>query len=363
MPKGKDPEGSMESRSVEVALVGGGRRGKLLCRVLAEMRRVRKVHLVSRQNARGVHDWLAGERLAHRVELHAKLDPVLWNDAVAAAVVANDPSEHFTTARWLLENGKHVLVEKPFAGTRAEAQALIDMAEARGLVAAAGFEFFLASYLHYFKSIVHNQAHPHPIERTEITWHDVARGERWGVAPGPGERVPVIADLLPQVLTLLTVLFGHLPARTTRVLSPDGNKAAYLDLLFGTHPVRISLARTEEPRRAVEIATRGGPAFLLDFTTEPGTVMRDGRLLPPDCLWESLPRPVPAGLAHFLDEVRDRRGTLPLLARQTLHIVEGTEEALARAREQQAPAARAEPPRTPFVLPLAGAAAIAGERG
>jgi predicted dehydrogenase len=345
-------------RSVEVALIGGGRRGKLLCRVLAEMRRVRKVHLVSRQNARGLCDWLSGERLAHRVELHAKLDPVLWNEDIAAAIVANDPAEHFATARWLLENGKHVLVEKPFAETRAEAQTLIDMAEARGLVAAAGFEFFLASYFHYFKSIVHNHGHPHPIEQTEITWHDVARGERWGATPWPGARTQVISDLLPHVLTLLTVLFGHLPARTTRVVSDDTSQAAHVELLFGTHPVRVSLARTAEPRRSIGIATRGGPAFVLDFTTEPGTVTRDGRLLPPDCLWDSLPRPVPAGLAHFLDEVKDRRGTLPLLARQTLHIVEGTEDALARSREQAA-APRAEAPRALFVLPLGGSAAIA----
>ena len=350
----------MESRTVEVALIGGGRRGKLLCRLLAEMRRVRKVHLVSRQNARGLQDWLAGQRLAHRVELHAKLDPVLWNEAIAAAVVANDPAEHFTTARWLLENGKHVLVEKPFAETRAEAQALIDLAEARGLVAAAGFEFFLASYLHYFRSIVHNHGHPHPIEQTEITWHDVERSDRWGAKPWPGIRTHVITDLLPHVLTLLTVLFGHLPARATRVVSPDGGKAAHVELTFGTHPVRVSLARTAEPKRAIGIATRGGPSFRLDFTTEPGTVTRDGCLLPSDCLWDSLPRPVPAGLAHFLDEVRDRRGTLPLLARQTLHIVEGTEDALARSREQPAGGIpRTEAPRAPFVLPLTGAAAIA----
>jgi predicted dehydrogenase len=352
------------SRSVDVALIGGGRRGKLLCRVLAGMRRVRKVHLVSRQNARGMHDWLAGERLVHRVDLHAKLDPVLWNGDIVAAIVANEPAEHFATARWLLENGKHVLVEKPLAETRADAQTLIEMAEARGLVAAAGFELFLASYLHYFRSIVHNHGHPHPIEQTEITWHDVARGDRWGMPARAGGESPVIADLLPHVLTLLTVLFGQLPVRATRVIAPDVRTAAHVELSFGTHPVRVSLARAAEPRRAIGISTRGGPAFALDFTTEPGTVTRDGRAMPPDCLWESLPRPMPAALAHFLDEVRERRGTLPLLARQTLHIVEGTEDALARAREQSAPP-RVETLRpSSLLMPLAGPppAVVAGEQ-
>jgi predicted dehydrogenase len=121
---------------MEVAIVGGGRWGKVLCGVVAGLRQVRKIHLVSRRNARGMQDWLADQRLAHRVELHSKLDPVLWNSAIEAAIVANLPSEHFATARWLLENGKHVLVEHPFAQTRAEAQALVDLAEALGLVAA-----------------------------------------------------------------------------------------------------------------------------------------------------------------------------------------------------------------------------------
>lgn len=352
------------SRSVDVALIGGGRRGKLLCRVLAGMRRVRKVHLVSRQNARGMHDWLSGERLSHRVDLHAKLDPILWNTGISAAIVANEPAEHFATARWLLENGKHVLVEKPFAETRADAQTLIEMAEARGLVAAAGFELFLASYLHYFRSIVHNHGHPHPIERTEITWHDVARGHRWGMPVCPDAGGHVIADLLPHVLTLLTVLFGQLPVRATRVVAPDGGMAAHVELSFGTHPVRVSLARAAEPRRIIGISTRGGPAFALDFTTEPGTLTRDGRAMPPDCLWDSLPRPMPAALAHFLDEVRERRGTLPLLARQTLHIVEGTESALALAREQQAGPPSVEAPRPALLMPLADPqpAVVSGEQ-
>jgi predicted dehydrogenase len=238
------------------------------------------------------------------------------------------------------------------------------MAEARGLVAAAGFELFLASYLHYFRSIVHNHGHPHPIEQTEITWHDVARGNRWGMPARAGAEGPVIADLLPHVLTLLTVLFGQLPVRATRVVAPDDRTAAHVELFFGAHPVRVSLARAAEPRRAIAISTRGGPAFALDFTTEPGTVTRDGHAMPPDCLWESLPRPMPAALAHFLDEVKERRGTLPLLARQMLHIVEGTEDALARAREQESAPPRVEMPRPPLLMPLAGPtpAVVTGEQ-
>src|SRR5262245_40243649 len=106
---------------MEVAIVGGGRRGKALCTVLAGLRQVGRIHLISRRNARGMQDWLVSHGLSRRVELHRKLDPVLWNVNIKAAIVANLPSEHFSTARWLLENGKHVLVERPFAATLSEA--------------------------------------------------------------------------------------------------------------------------------------------------------------------------------------------------------------------------------------------------
>ena len=210
----------------EVAIVGGGRWGKSLCRALSGMRDVSKIHLVTRRNARGMHDWIAEQRLAGRVALHGKLDPVLWNAEITAAIVANPPAEHFSTARWLLENGKHVLVEKPFVPTRAEAQALIEMADARGLVLAVGLQFFLATYLHYFRSVVHNHGHPHPVEHTEVAWHDAPEEERWNMRRSDAS-APVITDLLPHVLTVLTVLFGR-HAVQTRGVVPQGHRAAQL---------------------------------------------------------------------------------------------------------------------------------------
>jgi predicted dehydrogenase len=122
---------------MEIAVVGDGRWGMTLCGVLARLPQVGNIHLVSVRNTRCMQDSLAQAGLARSVDLHAKLDPVLWNPGITAALVANLPSEHFATARWLLENGKHVLVAHPFAQTRAEAQALADLAGAHGLVAAA----------------------------------------------------------------------------------------------------------------------------------------------------------------------------------------------------------------------------------
>jgi predicted dehydrogenase len=315
---------------LEVAIVGGGRSERRLCKALAGLRQVRKVHLVSPRNARAMQDWIGQQGLATRVALHGKLDPVLWDPEIKAAIVANPPMEHFPTARWLLEYGKHVLVEEPFVPSEAEAQRLVDMAEARGLVIAVGLEYFLASYLHYFRSVVHNQGHPHPVERTTVTWHDVVRDGAGSATRSPNV-AHVVADMLPHVLSLLTVLFGRHAARTAGVTMPASFSAS-LELDYGPHPVAVSLSRAgREPRRSIEIVTRDERRFVLDFTREPGIVLQDGRVLPPDPLWDSLPKPVSAQLAYFLDETRERQGTLPLLARETMHVVQGTEEACAKA--------------------------------
>jgi predicted dehydrogenase len=56
-------------------------------------------------------------------------------DAVAVAVPT---VEHAAVCRFFLENGKHVLVEKPISRTLAEADGLIALAAARGLVLGVG---------------------------------------------------------------------------------------------------------------------------------------------------------------------------------------------------------------------------------
>jgi predicted dehydrogenase len=348
---------------LEVAIVGGGHRGKMLCDVLGGLRHVGKVHLVTRRNARGMQDWIAQQGLGERVALHGKLDPVLLNPGITGVFVANLPAEHFATARWLLENGKNVLVEKPFVATRAEAQALIDLADARGLVLAVGLELFFASYLHYFRSVIHSEGHPHPIERTEVVWHDTMQEEGCTPSRRPDVMAGVIGELLSQVLSLLTVLFGRQAVRTSRISSTDDRLSARLEVAYGPHPVLVSLSRVgPDARRSIEIATREGRRFMLDFTREPGTVMQDGHALPADLLWDALPKPLPAELAYFLDEIRDRQGTLPLLARETMHIVAGTEEAAARMSEEELSRLRAAEPIRDYLPIPASPALSAGAR-
>jgi len=57
---------------------------------------------------------------------------------VDAVMVSTPTLEHFPICRFFLENGKHVLVEKPISKTLAEADQLIALAEQKRLVLAVG---------------------------------------------------------------------------------------------------------------------------------------------------------------------------------------------------------------------------------
>ncbi|KAK3360736.1 hypothetical protein B0T25DRAFT_621602 [Lasiosphaeria hispida] len=68
------------------------------------------------------------------VQHYTSTDTVLADPAVDVVIVCTPPNTHFTLAREALRQGKHVLVEKPFVPTSAEAEELVSLARNQGLV-------------------------------------------------------------------------------------------------------------------------------------------------------------------------------------------------------------------------------------
>ncbi|KAI4243185.1 MAG: hypothetical protein LQ352_007079 [Teloschistes flavicans] len=63
------------------------------------------------------------------VKRYASTDDMINDSAVHLVVVTTTPVTHFELAKLALENGKHVVVEKPFVPTWKEADQLIDLAK------------------------------------------------------------------------------------------------------------------------------------------------------------------------------------------------------------------------------------------
>jgi predicted dehydrogenase len=81
-----------------------------------------------------------GAVLANKLGARAYTDPDAFMDGLDVVTVAAPASAHAELATHALERGLHVYVEKPIALTVADAQALVALAEARGLVLACGHQ-------------------------------------------------------------------------------------------------------------------------------------------------------------------------------------------------------------------------------
>jgi virulence factor len=116
---------------VRIGVIGAGVMGERHCRVCANLPRVELVGVADRDKDRGckVADLYGVTYFSDHRALLPQLD--------AVTIAASTPS-HYTLAAECLEQGLHVMVEKPITETIEQAQQLVQMADERGLVLQVG---------------------------------------------------------------------------------------------------------------------------------------------------------------------------------------------------------------------------------
>lgn len=88
------------------------------------------------------------------VETYLHADEIINNTEVDAIVLATPIKTHFDLAKKALLAGKHVLVEKPLATSRAEVLELIDLAESKKLVLMVDHTFLYTGAVRKIRSLV-----------------------------------------------------------------------------------------------------------------------------------------------------------------------------------------------------------------
>jgi predicted dehydrogenase len=120
---------SARPAAVKTGLIGYGYWGPNLARTLAE---ADGLELAAIADSRPERRALAARRHPW-VRPCADADTLLDREDLDAVVIATPLATHYTLGRAAIERGKHVLVEKPLAGSRAEAEDLTARADARGV--------------------------------------------------------------------------------------------------------------------------------------------------------------------------------------------------------------------------------------
>ena len=93
-------------------------------------------------------------RLYPTVHTTTSVAEIMKNPEITAVVIATPPSTHFILTREALQNGKHVLVEKPFTQSATDAKKLIRLATSKKLTLMVDHTFLYTPAVRELKKIV-----------------------------------------------------------------------------------------------------------------------------------------------------------------------------------------------------------------
>jgi predicted dehydrogenase len=332
---------------LSIAVIGAGHWGPNLMRHFDNRHTSRVAWVVDRDQGRlgQVHSRFPDVRLGTDAT-EALVDP-----DVDATVIATPTSTHFDIARTALEQGKHVLVEKPITADVAQGEALCELAEREGRVLMVGHVFLynagverVKRYLEdgdlgrvYYVSMVRTNLGPIRIDVNaawDLAAQDVSIANYWldaepetvsavgGNWINPGIDDAVFATLGYPGDIMVNIHCSWLNPRKARDITVVGErKMLTLDDLSLTEPIRIFDKGVTDERMTA--------TFVDSFASFRASV-RDGDITIPKV---PLEEPLGAECRHFLECVRT--GAPPRTHGRLGVAVVRTLEAIARSMENR----------------------------
>jgi len=292
------PAPTRAARPVRLAVVGVGHLGRQHARVASQTAGVDLV---------GVHDHHVGraEEVAREHGTTVLADPEQVAACAEAVVVATPTMSHASLARFFLERGLDVLVEKPMTTDSRAAQGLVALARERGRVLGVGH---VERYNPAVDAVLRGVADPLFIE-----------GHRLGVPTARSLDVDVVLDLmihdLQIVLAMVRRPVGEVRAAGMPVLTDRVDIANARIEFEGGCVANLTASRVStEPMRKLRVFA---PPLYYSIDTQAHTVtahrlLREGAR--PGVVPEAIPvesgDPLGRELADFAAAVRERRDPL-----------------------------------------------------
>ena len=259
-------------RPVSIAVVGLGYWGPNLVRNLYELPEAEVVYVC---DARPERFEQIGRRYPS-IPQTTSFDEVIDDPGVDAVALATTVSTHYELARRALEAGKHVFVEKPLAGSSAEAVAIMHLAEESDLVLMPGHTFLYSPPVNRIRELIKSG------ELGEIYSISTSRVNLGLHQPD----VSVVWDLAPHDFSILRYWLGELPLRVSALsrgcVLPDTPDVAFIHLEFPSATianVELSWLAPSKLRRTTVIGSRKMVVYD-DTSVEPVRIFDSGVTLP-----------------------------------------------------------------------------------
>ena len=154
------------------------------------------------------------------------IDEIIKSKDINAVVIATPPSTHFELAFKALNNGKHVLVEKPLATSSSECKQLISEAKRKNLVLMVDHTFTYTGAVKKIKELMKSN------ELGKLFYFDSVRVNLGSFQSD----VNVIWDLAVHDLSILDFLLEKIPTTVSAIgmshIKGQTENIAYITLLF-----------------------------------------------------------------------------------------------------------------------------------
>jgi len=190
-------------KSVRIGLIGVGYWGAKLLREYSSLsavdKRVRLQGIADTSQER--LDNLRGQPNQKDLRLLSDYKELLEDSGIDAVHIATPNQSHFEVARVALENGKHVLLEKPMATSSRDALKLARLSEESGLVLQVGHIFRFNNALQRVRQLI-QQGNLGPTFYANL---------RWTALMAPRNEADIIFDLAPHPVDILNYLLDEWP--------------------------------------------------------------------------------------------------------------------------------------------------------
>lgn len=324
-------------REMKVGLIGYGMAGQVFhAPVIAAIPQLRLTKVVERRGQ------TSRERYPE-VEVVREAAAVFEDEEIELVVVATPNSSHFELAWQALLASKHVVVDKPFTLTSAQAQELIDLAHQQHKVVSVfqnrrwDGDFQTVRQIvkqGYLGRLVEYESHFDRFRNTfstERVWRET-------VGPGGG----VLFDLGPHLIDQALALFG-LPRRVTADIRSqrDAEKADdQFELILDYDDLKVTLkagllVRQPGPR----FALHGTEGSFVKYGVDPQEEALKGRRSPWEPEWGAEPAErwgtldTQIGDLHFQGRIETAWGCYPAYYENVYRAIRGEAELIVKPEE------------------------------
>ncbi len=253
----------MTATKLRIAVIGYGYWGPNLVRNFTTCAATQVVAVVDRDESRRA----AAQNLYPWLNVHADAAAVLAEPAIDAVAIATPMGAHHALARAALEAGKHVLIEKPLAGSVAHCQDLVALAKARGRILMVDHTFVFTGAVRKIKEYIDGGM------LGRVLYFDSVRINLGLFQPDSN----VIWDLAPHDLSIL----DHVLGRTPRWVSALGARhyganenLAYMTVGFDDELLAHFHFNWVAPVKVRRIMIGGTQRMLVYDDTEPSEKIR-----------------------------------------------------------------------------------------